>query len=237
MTDARDPAEVTTIRCPASGCQESWLSNTSSDALPQAVKSHGYQTPLQMPCLRLSRVMAIKHLFRCPASGCQESWLSNTSSDVLPQAVKSHGYQTPLQMSCLRLSRVMAIKHLFRCPASGCQESWLSNTSSDVLPQAVKSHGYQTPLHVLPQAVKSHGYQTPLQMPCLRLSRVMAIKHLFRCSAQAPRHPREDCSSDYSPCNSAHGHRGQSWKSQAATHLCVRNQRRMDILQAEMIKI
>ena len=103
MTDARDPAEVTTIRCPASGCQESWLSNISSDVLPQAVKSHGYQTSLQMSCLRLSRVMAIKHLFRCPASGCQESWLSNISSDVLPQAVKSHGYQTPLQMSCLRL--------------------------------------------------------------------------------------------------------------------------------------
>ena len=40
MTDAGDPTEVTTIRCPAPDCQESWPSNTPSDVLLRLLDIH-----------------------------------------------------------------------------------------------------------------------------------------------------------------------------------------------------
>ncbi|KAK3784085.1 hypothetical protein RRG08_025275 [Elysia crispata] len=52
-----------------------------------------------------------------------------------------------------------------------------------------------------------------------RLSRVLAINYFFICSAQTPRHPREDCSTDYSPCNSAHGHGSKLEKSSCQSSL------------------
>ncbi|KAK3768183.1 hypothetical protein RRG08_031721 [Elysia crispata] len=78
MTDARDPAKVTKIRCPAPGCQESWPSNTSSDVLLRLLDihkrtAHPTTGPATVPTATRVKAEKVKRPI-ISVSGSSEEW-------------------------------------------------------------------------------------------------------------------------------------------------------------------